>query len=114
MLHLDRSTGQFRNDWFRQFPEILRPDDLVVFNNTRVWAARLFGRRGGRHAQPLSASNPAMKDFLQGRVEVLLTKQVATEPQTWECLVRPGRKIRVGERIFFGDEGDRPELVAEV
>jgi S-adenosylmethionine:tRNA ribosyltransferase-isomerase len=114
MLHLNRSTGQYRDEWFRQFPEILRADDLVVFNNTRVLAARLFGRRAGLHAQPLSAANPAMKEFLRGRVEVLLTKQVVAEPQTWECLVRPGRKIRLGERIFFGGEAERPELVAEV
>lgn len=114
MLHMDHSSGEFRDDWFRQFPEILRRDDLVVFNNTRVLAARLYGRRSGLHAQQLSAANPAMKDFLQGRVEVLLTKQVASEPQTWECLVRPGRKIRVGERIFFGGQGESPELVAEI
>jgi S-adenosylmethionine:tRNA ribosyltransferase-isomerase len=114
MLHLNRSSGNFRGDWFRQFSEILRHDDLLVFNNTRVLPARLFGRRSGLHAQQLSAANPAMKDFLLGRVEVLLTKQVASEPQTWECLVRPGRKIRMGERIFFGGQGESPELVGEI
>ena len=114
MLHLDRSTGEYRDDWFRHFPELLRPDDLVVFNNTRVLPARLFGRRAGLHAQPLSPANSAMKEFLHGRVEVLLTKQIEREPQTWDCLARPGRKIRVGERILFGGKGESAELVAEV
>src|SRR6266498_4609909 len=114
MLHLDRRTGQFRDELFREFPEMLRANDLVVFNNTRVLAARLFGRRAGLHAQPLSPANPAMKDYLHGRVEVLLAKQITSKPQTWECLVRPGRKIRTGERIFFGSEGEIPELTAEV
>lgn len=113
MLHLDRRTGQFRDSSFREFPDVLRKDDLVVFNNTRVLPARLFGRRGGLHSQRLSPANPAMKEFLHGRVEVLLTKQVSDNPQTWECLVRPGRKIRVGERIYFGD-GPEGELRAEI
>ena len=113
MLHLDRRTGEFRDGSFRGFPELLRPDDLLVFNNTRVLPARLFGRRSGKHAQPLSEHNPAMKEFLHGRVEVLLTKQVSSAPQTWEALVRPGRKIGVGETVFFG-EGERGELEAEV
>jgi S-adenosylmethionine:tRNA ribosyltransferase-isomerase len=43
------------------------------------------------------------RDFLQGRVEVLLTRQLSQQPNDWECLVRPGRKIGVGERIYFGD-----------
>jgi S-adenosylmethionine:tRNA ribosyltransferase-isomerase len=53
--------------------------------------------------------NPASRDFLKGRVEVLLTKQVA--PDEWECLVHPGKKIGIGERLFFGEA---KELVAEV
>jgi len=110
MLRLERGTGQFEDRCFRGFPELLRPDDLVVFNDTRVFPARLYGRRGGAKAQRLSAQNPASRDFLKGRIEVLLTKQVSHEPNLWECLVRPGRKIGIGERLFFGDD----ELVAEV
>ena len=49
--------------------------------------------------------------FLQGRIEVLLTHQLSTDPNEWECLVRPGRKIGVGERLFFGEQR---ELEAEV
>ena len=111
MLRMDRGSGEIHDASFRDFPELLRPGDLSVFNNTRVFPARLYGRRSGAKSQSLSARNPASRDFLQGRVEVLLTKQISQQPTEWECLVRPGRKIGVGERIFFGDQ---QELVAEI
>ena len=96
---------------FRDFPELLRPSDLVVFNNTRVFPARLYGRRGGVRSQAVSPRNPASRNFLQGRIEVLLTRQLQRDPNEWECLVRPGRKIGVGEHLFFGEHD---ELQAEV
>jgi S-adenosylmethionine:tRNA ribosyltransferase-isomerase len=95
MLHLQRTGGRHTDRLFREFPDLLQPGDLVVFNNTRVFPARLFGRR----------------EAASGRIEVLLTRQLATDPNDWECLVRPGRKIGVGERLFFGDQD---ELEAEV
>jgi S-adenosylmethionine:tRNA ribosyltransferase-isomerase len=95
MLHLQRTSGRCSDSLFREFPDLLQPGDLVVFNNTRVFPARLYGRREGA----------------RGRVEVLLTRQLSTDPNDWECLVRPGRKIGVGERLFFGDQD---ELQAEV
>jgi S-adenosylmethionine:tRNA ribosyltransferase-isomerase len=119
MLHLDRKTGRVADCHFRGLPDLLRGGDLVVFNNTRVFPARLYGRRSGARAQPLSAQNPASRDFLHGRIEVLLTKQLSEEPNEWECLVRPGRKIGVGEKLFFGDPAMArtllsDQLVAEV
>ncbi len=58
------------------------------------------------------------QDFLRGRIEVLLTRQLAENPNEWECLVRPGRKIGVGERLLFhsseSQPGDLPELEAQV
>jgi S-adenosylmethionine:tRNA ribosyltransferase-isomerase len=111
LLHLHRVSGALRDRCFRDFPEMLRTDDLVVFNNTRVFPARLYGRRGGAKAQPVSPRNPAAREFLKGRVEVLLTRQVSCEPNEWECLVRPGRKIGIGEVLFFGPE---QQLSAEV
>jgi S-adenosylmethionine:tRNA ribosyltransferase-isomerase len=111
MLHVNRRTGELKDYTFRDLPEMLRKDDLLVLNNTRVFPARLYGRRKGVHAQPVSPRNPAARDFLRGRVEVLLTKQLSANPQTWEVLVRPGRKIGIGERLYFGD---RDELCAEV
>lgn len=110
MLRLSRRTGRVEDGCFRDFPELLWDGDLVVFNNTKVFPARLYGHRSGSRAQPLSTQNPASRDFLKGRVEVLLTKQLSQEPNEWECLVRPGRKIGIGERLFFGNG----ELVAEV
>ncbi len=113
MLHLQRGNGAFEDRAFREFPELLGSDDLIVFNNTRVFPARLYGRRGGLHAQPLSPRNPASREFLKGKVEILLTKQVPgpDAPYVWEALVRPGRKIGIGERLYFGEQN---ELVAEV
>ncbi len=115
MLHLVRSVAPSRgmeDQFFHDFPDLLRPDDLVVFNNTRVFPARLYGRRSGARSQPISSRNPAAREFLRGRIEVLLTKQLRRgEESEWEALVRPGRKIGVGERLYFGD---RDELQAEV
>ena len=120
LLRLDRETGEVRDGAFREFPELLRPGDLLVLNNTRVFAARLYGHRSGMRSQSLSARNPASRDFLKGRVEVLLTKPVPdpsgnVKPETaneiWNALVRPGRKIGVGERLSFGESD---ELQAEV
>lgn len=111
LLHMNRSSAQLRDAHFRDFPDLLKPDDLVVFNNTRVFPARLFGRRSGSKAQPVSATNPASRDFLRGQIEILLTRQLSEDPNEWECLVRPGRKIGVGELLFFGPHD---ELKAEV
>src|SRR5271157_6006289 len=111
LLHLNRLPGSWEDRRFREFPDLLRPDDLLVLNNTRVFPARLYGHRSGERAQALSPQNPAARDFLRGHVEVLLTHQVRENPNEWECLVRPGRKIGVGEKLFFGDP---VELEAEV
>ncbi len=111
LLHLNRNTTTSEDRQFRDFPGLLRPDDLLVLNNTRVFPARLYGHRSGHRSQPVSRRNPAARDFLQGRVEVLLTRQISADPNDWECLVRPGRKIGIGEQLFFGDP---PELSAEV
>ncbi len=129
LLRLSRKPGVWQ-DWsfddleFREFPGLLRPDDLLVLNNTRVFPARLYGHRSGQRALPLSPHNPAARDFLRGRIEVLLTRQIASDPNEWECLVRPGRKIGIGERLYFSGSpshspdglaaNDPPELEAEV
>ncbi len=109
LLVVERASGKFFDRAFADLPELLAPGDLLVLNNTRVIRARLFGHRAGIRARPLSPRNPASRDFLAGRVEVLLTKQLDAE--TWECLVHPGRKIRVGERLRFG-EGLEAEVTA--
>ncbi|HWF93079.1 MAG TPA: tRNA preQ1(34) S-adenosylmethionine ribosyltransferase-isomerase QueA [Terriglobales bacterium] len=111
MLHLARPSEEVKDRTFSEFPDLLRSDDLLVFNNTRVFPARLFARRSGARAHIVSESNPAAEDFLRGKVEVLLTRQVSQEPNEWGCLVRPGRKIGIGERLHFGEH---EELSAEV
>jgi len=111
LLHLSRESGAIADRQFREFPDLLRAGDLLVFNNTRVFPARLYGRRGGLKSQPVSRRNPAAREFLHGRIEVLLTWQLQRDPNEWECLVRPGRKIGVGEHLYFGEHD---ELQAEV
>jgi S-adenosylmethionine:tRNA ribosyltransferase-isomerase len=101
LLLLDRSTGAWEDRQFREFPGLLRGNELLVLNNARVLPARLFGRRAGLHAQPLGVNNPARGEFLRATIEVLLVRQLAEG--TWEALVRPGRKVPAGERIIFGE-----------
>jgi S-adenosylmethionine:tRNA ribosyltransferase-isomerase len=99
MLVLNRASESVQDSWFRGFPDWLLPGDLLVLNDTWVLPARLFARRAGIHAQTISSRNPAAKEHLQGNVEVLLTEQHA--PLEWSALVHPGRKLPVGEKLFF-------------
>jgi len=116
LLHVDCKRDALADRQFRDFPDLLRPDDLLVFNNTKVLPARLYGHRSGSRAQRVSAQNPASKDFLHGRVEVLLTRQLAASPTLWETLVHPGRKLGIGERVYFGGDANEAshELAAEI
>ena len=108
LLVVDRKTQSFEDRLFRDLPESLRPGDLLVFNNTRVFPARLLGRRLGVTAQKIGKRNPARHEFLQAEVELFLARQETAD--TWQALVRPGRKVRTGEVLLFGDG----ELEAEV
>jgi S-adenosylmethionine:tRNA ribosyltransferase-isomerase len=108
MLILDREKQIWEDSSFRSLPDRLRGDELLVVNNARVIPARLFGHREGVRSEKPGHGRRTVREFLSSQIEVLLTREVA--PQEWDALVRPGRKIRVGERIEFG-EG---ELFAEV
>ncbi len=108
MLILDRKKQTWEDSAFRSLPDLLRGDELIVVNNARVIPARLFGRREGVRSEKPGRNRRTAREFLSSQIEVLLTREIA--PQEWEALVRPGRKIRVGERIDFGDG----ELFAEV
>jgi len=108
MLILDRQKDAWEDSAFRELPDLLHGDELIVVNNARVIPARLFGRREGLRSEKAGRNRRTAREFLSSQIEVLLTRQIA--PQEWEALVRPGRKIRVGERIEFGDG----ELSAEV
>jgi S-adenosylmethionine:tRNA ribosyltransferase-isomerase len=106
LLLLSRFSGVFEDRLFTEFPSLLRGDELVVFNNARVIPARLFGKRSGVHSQPPPRATKL--EHLTGKVEIFLTRELDSE--TWEALVRPGRKMQVGEKVLFG-EG---ELEAEI
>ena len=96
MLVLDRAARTWEDHRFRELPTLLRGDEIIVVNDARVFPARLFGRRRGTRSQP---SPRRSRGYLTAEIEVLLTRQV--EPSVWDALVRPGRKIRIGERIVF-------------
>jgi S-adenosylmethionine:tRNA ribosyltransferase-isomerase len=108
MLLLERSCGRVEDSHFRALPSLLKGNELVVVNNARVLPARLFAHSAGAHAEIPGKHSPAQKEFLASRLEVLLTRRIDAE--LWEALVRPGRKVRSGERLFF--EGS--DLEAEV
>ena len=100
LLVVDRVTGELSDSVFTHLPEHLRPGDLLVLNNTRVFPARLIGRR--LRVTPRGAT------ILGGRVEVFLVRRI--EPLVWEALVRPGRALLPGARVEFA----RGKLSAEV
>lgn len=106
LLRLNRVSGTFEDRRFRDLPDLLAGDELLVLNNARVIPARFFGRRAGVRSEKPSHSTRA--EHLTAKVEVLLTRQLADA--CWEALVRPGRKMRLRERVVFG-EG---ELEAEI
>jgi S-adenosylmethionine:tRNA ribosyltransferase-isomerase len=107
MLVLDRGTGDYRDDFFRNLPETLRPGDLLILNDSRVLPARLYATRARSQQTQASSPDPS------GRVEVLLTQQLA--PNDWAALVRPSRKIQPGERLLFhASDEQEPVLEAEI
>ena len=92
LLTLHKETGETEHHHFYELPKYLRPGDCLVLNNSRVLPARLIGKRepGG------------------GACEVMLL--IDRGDKVWECLVRPGKKLRPGTRLSFGDG----KLTAEV
>ncbi len=108
MMLLDREKSSWEDEVFHELPKLLRGDELMVVNDARVIPARLFGQRMGVGIQAPGKNNPGRSEYLAGKIEVLLTRNLGAD--TWEALVRPGRKVRVGERIVFGGG----ELEAEV
>ena len=85
LMTLDRKTGETGHHHFYELPDFLNPGDCLILNDSRVLPARLLGQRlpGG------------------GACEVLLL--IDRGNKTWECLVRPGRKMRTGAKLRFGN-----------
>ncbi|HXW56871.1 MAG TPA: tRNA preQ1(34) S-adenosylmethionine ribosyltransferase-isomerase QueA [Candidatus Cybelea sp.] len=100
MLLVERNTGRWRDTYFRELPNLLRGDELIVMNNVQVIPARLFGHRKGIHAQRVGRHNPARGEFLRTEIELLLVRRLSCD--RWQALVRPGRKVPTGEQITFG------------
>ena len=95
LLCLDKATGEWSHHHFYELPDFLRAGDCLILNNSRVLPARLLGHRlpGG------------------GACEVLLLQDKGDK--VWECLVRPGKHLREGARVSFGD-GELTAEIAEV
>lgn len=107
MLVLERESGRLVDDRFANLPGLLRGDELVVMNNARVIPARLFARREGapRHESERRATGDPL---LPARIELFLVRRL--HDHDWEALVRPGRKVRTGERLQI----ESRQLLAEV
>ncbi|HLK67965.1 MAG TPA: tRNA preQ1(34) S-adenosylmethionine ribosyltransferase-isomerase QueA [Bryobacteraceae bacterium] len=112
MLVLYRAEGRWEDRQFREFPSFLHRGDCLVLNDSRVFPARLLGHREGVRAMPIGKGNPRRREYLSGEVEVFLLRPVTADGKDWDALVRPGRKMRVGERIRFGESGLEAEIVA--
>ncbi len=85
LLILDRETGEVEHDYFYNIVDFLNPGDCLVLNDTRVIPARLIGER----------------EDTGGKIEFLLLKR--TESDTWQTLVKPGKRAKLGNRFIFGD-----------
>lgn len=112
MLVVHRAEGRWEDRAFRDFPGFLSPGDCLVLNDSRVFPARLFGQRHGVHALPVGKRNPARHEHLTGEVEVFLLRPVSADGRDWDALVRPGRKMHVGERIRFDGGALEAEIIA--
>lgn len=95
LMVLDRATGKIEHKQFKDLVNYFDIDDVMVFNNTKVFPARLFGN----------------KEKTGARIEVFLLRELNAESRLWDVLVDPARKIRIGNKLFFGENED---LVAEV
>lgn len=104
MLVVHRREQRWEDRRFRDLPAYLRPGDCLALNDSKVFPSRLYGRRAGVRSLPIGKNNPKRWQYLTGQVEVFLTRPASPDRKTWEALVRPGRKMRTGERVRFGED----------
>lgn len=93
LLKLDKKTGEVEHHVFKEVPSFLRPGDCLVLNNTKVIPARLYG----------------VKEDTGAAIEVLLLKR--KENDMWETLVKPGKKMKIGAKVVFGDGLLKAEVI---
>jgi S-adenosylmethionine:tRNA ribosyltransferase-isomerase len=95
LMVLNRKEGTIEHKFFKDIVDYFDEDDILVFNNTKVFPARLYGN----------------KEKTGARIEVFLLRELNAESRLWDVLVDPARKIRIGNKLFFGEDSG---LVAEV
>ncbi|MBQ1952621.1 MAG: S-adenosylmethionine:tRNA ribosyltransferase-isomerase, partial [Alistipes sp.] len=95
LMVVHRSTGKFEHRFFKEILEYFDENDLFVFNDTKVFPARLYGN----------------KEKTGAEIEIFLLRELNRELRLWDVLVDPARKIRIGNKLYFGDDD---LMVAEV
>ncbi len=95
LLVVDRENNKFEHRQFKDIIEYFNDQDVMVFNDTKVFPARLYGN----------------KEKTGAEIEVFLLRELNREQRLWDVLVEPARKIRIGNKLYFGEND---ELVAEV
>jgi len=95
LLVIDRKTGRLEHRLFFNILDYLNPGDCLVMNNSKVIPARLFG----------------IKEMTGAKVEFLLTKRIKDD--LWEAMVRPGKKLHVGDRVSFSEDGSLSATIME-
>jgi S-adenosylmethionine:tRNA ribosyltransferase-isomerase len=95
LMVIHRESGKIEHKMFKDLIDYFDTDDVMVFNNTKVFPARLFGN----------------KEKTGARIEVFLLRELNAETRLWDVLVDPARKIRIGNKLYFGED---ESLVAEV
>src|SRR5574344_1916486 len=95
LMVVHRDTGEIEHKVFKDIVEYFGERDVLVFNNTKVFPARLYGN----------------KEKTGAEIEVFLLRELNQEQRLWDVLVEPARKIRIGNKLYFGND---ESLVAEV
>ena len=95
LMVLNRKEQTIEHKMFKDIIDYFKEDDVLVLNNTKVFPARLYGN----------------KEKTGARIEVFLLRELNEEQRLWDVLVDPARKIRIGNKLYFGDD---EMLVAEV
>ena len=98
LMVVHKDSGKIEHKVFKDIIDYFDEEDTMIFNNTKVFPARLFGKKEKTGAQ----------------IEVFLLRELNRESRLWDVLVDPARKIRVGNKLYFTDEEDNDVLVAEV
>ena len=95
LMVIHRKTGKIEHKFFKDLLDYFTDGDVIILNNTKVFPARLYGN----------------KEKTGARIEVFLLRELNAEQRLWDVLVDPARKIRIGNKLYFGDDDS---LVAEV